>query len=948
MKKLLLFVVTLLFSVSLFAAEYGIYTKSSPIRYVVTSGDVKGYATTDMKAKVVKSFSAGDRIYVNSDKRTMVDGMPWIQVSGEEIYVFARYLTMESNPNYVYKAPQRAKKSQFHFGFYDLPKWLGWTLLLTWLIMALAGTLLSVNMNELLRHRYRPLNKVEKFLCSIFYFPLFIGWRVFPGWVHNGSKARKTADYKEFKRKYNRKEQKNHLAEFCEAGVPVSTLKENYGNGMRKILFYNKEPYICFLKFAMIVILAFFATILLFLILGGLIWLFCWIARVAMVGLFWILVVALGLGALAGVFVAIFSDELGCFGKILALAGGLLAGFLSLAMVRFGEDVADWGLAVVEWGNYVFSVFNIGQVGLYLVSQYWLTALILAVTPLLLFLACAVVFFIFAESMIAYENIRLKKYNVTHPCPVCQHPSEPATYLSHGYELPVPLRPSVWGLFHITHPATGEKMPTLFLNGKDKLERKCNHCDRVIGAEIGTEKHIAVAGVKNSGKTVLLYRMVAEILRLKYGRFTDEMDSSGESLKSHVDTIMNGEKMSVDSDKTNLERKRSIQLLVQHSGSSLPYRLFLDDVAGEMFTYENAEDQAASFLRNTDTLILLIDPFVLNYKDLELSASMDKWYKRQDPKLLSQEFEFLEAVETLNGLIKKQKTAKEISQMKLMVTFVKADTGYLAGVDSSKEANLREFAVDGLGLSTEIQKLEQLFGEKNTSYHAVSAWESVKVSGFDNFLNDSFEKTGIEVRKIIPVAEGSSKKSHKTGAQLLEDARFKKFDKNSFGVFASNHYSAIMSAWAVGLFALTTVLITTGISISNSISKKNYAKAMASVTSMMKQPCNYEPTIKYIDNQLNTMSFSDEGRKALAKKRTEISTERQNKVDDAMSVLYTNLVPKSGMSNAEISAKYGALDTLRGLKEKLDELEKLVPDDQEYLGYKKRFEDLLKKYRITL
>lgn len=947
MKKLLLFVVTLLFSVSLFAAEYGIYTKSSPIRYVVTSGDVKGYATTDMKAKVVKSFSAGDRIYVNSDKRTMVDGMPWIQVSGEEIYVFARYLTMESNPNYVYKAPQQAKKSQFHFGFYDLPKWLGWTLLLTWLIMALAGTLLSVNMNELLRHRYRPLNKVEKFLCSIFYFPLFIGWRVFPGWVHNGSKARKTADYKEFKRKYNRKERKNHLAEFCEAGVPVSTLKENYGNGMRKILFYNKEPYICFLKFAMIVILAFFATILLFLILGGLIWLFCWIARVAMVGLFWILVVALGLGALAGVFVAIFSDELGCFGKILALAGGLLAGFLSLAMVRFGEDVADWGLAVVEWGNYVFSVFNIGQVGLYLVSQYWLTALILAVTPLLLFLACAVVFFIFAESMIAYENIRLKKYNVSHPCPVCQEPSEPATYLSHGYELPVPLRPSVWGLFHITHPATGEKMPTLFMNGKDRLERRCKHCDRVIGAEIGTEKHIAVAGVANSGKTVLLDRMMAEILRLKYGCFTDDLGEHAASITSVLDSIKNGEKMSFKADKTEEGRRRSIQFLVEHSGSSLPYRLFLDDVAGEMFTYDGVKSADAAFMKNTDTLILLIDPFTLRHDDLVLSQRMDNWYGLQDKKALEATFNFIEAVQVLANLVKDHRNSKEIAKMKLMVSFVKTDAGYLKGVDTAVEENLRQFAIVDFGLSAAITSLENLFGN-NISYHAISAWESVKVSGFDNFLNDCFEKTGIEVKKITPVAESSSKKSHKTGAQLLEDARFKKFDKNSFGVFASNHYSAIMSAWAVGLFALTTVLITTGISISNSISKKNYAKAMASVTSMMKQPCNYEPTIKYIDNQLNTMSFSDEGRKALAKKRTEISTERQNKVDDAMSVLYTNLVPKSGMSNAEISAKYGALDTLRGLKEKLDELEKLVPDDQEYLGYKKRFEDLLKKYRITL
>ena len=138
------------------------------------------------------------------------------------------------------------------------------------------------------------------------------------------------------------------------------------------------------------------------------------------------------------------------------------------------------------------------------------TALVISAAPLLLFLAAAVLFMIFAFGLMIYENIKMKRYNVSHPCPFCGEHSEPAVYLSDGIPLHVPLRPSVWGMFNITHPATGEKMPTLFLKGKDNLDRRCVHCDNLISAKIGAEKHIAVAGVPNSGKSTLLNRIVSE------------------------------------------------------------------------------------------------------------------------------------------------------------------------------------------------------------------------------------------------------------------------------------------------------------------------------------------------------------------------------------------------------------------------------------------------------
>ena len=50
----------------------------------------------------------------------------------------------------------------------------------------------------------------------------------------------------------------------------------------------------------------------------------------------------------------------------------------------------------------------------------------------------------------------------------------------------------------------------------------------------------------------------------------------------------------------------------------------------------------------------------------------------------------------------------------------------------------------------------------------------------------------------------------------------------------------------------------------------------------------------------------------------------------------------------EISARYGALDNLRDIKSKIAELELLIPQDEEFIGYKDKFESIIKRYNINL
>ena len=53
------------------------------------------------------------------------------------------------------------------------------------------------------------------------------------------------------------------------------------------------------------------------------------------------------------------------------------------------------------------------------------------------------------------------------------------------------------------------------------------------------------------------------------------------------------------------------------------------------------------------------------------------------------------------------------------------------------------------------------------------------------------------------------------------------------------------------------------------------------------------------------------------------------------------------MSNFEISLKYNALD-LKKFQQYFDEFQKLAPNDAQYLKYRKLFDQLLLKYKVSL
>lgn len=881
--KFLIVLFAIACNMNVIAKDYGSDKTACDIRYFVTAGTANVYNDTSTQAKRVRKLNAGDYIYVDKDTiynnvydSAAGEGESWIKISGEEEYVLSHLLTIDDNPHYIKNEDAEVletRESIFKFGFYDFPEWLIISMLCVWIVMSLFLCYRYADFR--INLRYNPIDKKPVFLD--------------------------TPD-------------------------PV------YGYGQPKVMFFSGAPYILFLKIAACFIVSFLATILLFIVIGGLVWLFTWMIAL----IYWVLLIGLYLLGAAAVL------------NVLARFIGTRIVSVIVAVIVFGiaEMVSSFEYlikdVVLEWGISVFATFNVFSVGVYLVKTYWLTALCISFVPLLIFLSIAILYLSYAGIVRLIEYYSMKKYNVSHPCPYCGESSEPATYLSEGMPLHVSLRPGVWGMYSITHPLTGEKMPTLFRGGKDNFQRRCKYCDHVISANIGTPKHIAIAGVPNSGKSTLIYRIISELYRIKVRghnvcSFTDDLGDKETEVNEFLKTIEDGQKMVVFPGKTSDGRHKSIQLLMQRAETSLPYRLYVNDIAGEMFTIDSNDYQNAPFFKLTDVLIFALDPFTMKAYDLDFSPEFASWYKKNvgDKKDITGKVDLYEAFDVLINTIKKYRKPNGI---KLMITYVKTDTGYLNGIEGASSDSLKQFAIEEMGLEGIINKLE-IEGFK-ISFHSISASESAEKSGISAYIDNILNNMGVSFANLTEKHFQDRKVQSKLETNKAKEKRKVDVTKNPNKNIKLKGVVTVILTFILGFMILSAAS-----SYMLKIQQENYEEIMVLVNEASKKENNYNEVLSIIKTSVAEKTLSDDHVQKLTEIYTYNDRERRKEVSKLRGILYANFESRNGrMSNVELSLKYNMLD-----KKKFDgyfeKFKLLAPDDSMYLKYSSLYNQLLTKYK---
>ena len=507
---------------------------------------------------------------------------------------------------------------------------------------------------------------------------------------------------------------------------------------MKRLWVFNPNAYLTFSGLSGTIAGGFLAAFLLILIVAFITLVFFYIVC----GLIWLVIIAGCIVVLVGAVVLfIEKSEEGLFG------------LLGVPVVIFYKSLKETASDMAHKGVELFHSMNPLDLCVEIVKDNWKTALDVAVAPLLFLLAIALIWLLVAGFVSLIESIVMSRYNVKHPCPNCGLPSEPAQYVigrnSDGMPevLPVHLRPGVYGIFSLRAPNEGRKLPTLFFNGKDKLERICPHCHTTIRADVGQEKHVAVAGVTQSGKTTLLYRIIAELERNYEADITDNMGVNHASIDRFVNHIMDGSEIEEYPPKTSEIRHRSIQMMLRHKGAVIPYKLYLNDLAGEMFAVEGNKAEDAPFFKNTDVILFVIDPMTMRSSDLDFGDDFAAWYKAnvglQSDN--SGKIDVEMALDVLKNTLEKHRKKKtDIEKIPLMILLSKADTGYLNDIDISSSDEIRTFIQEQMGLDKFVYMASTSFSD--VSYHAVSAKATVfdEISGVDALIHDLFVKLKID------------------------------------------------------------------------------------------------------------------------------------------------------------------------------------------------------------
>lgn len=252
----------------------------------------------------------------------------------------------------------------------------------------------------------------------------------------------------------------------------------------------------------------------------------------------------------------------------------------------------------------------------------WLSTLhiaILGISFLFVYLAFSIVWLA--------DRIYLKVQHISTACPnpdcqsryhlpayVC---SNPACMLVH-----TDLTPGKWGILH-RECLCGTKLPTTFLNGRERLTAICPHCWEDLKDEAGepvvtliaeggrsVQISIPIIGNKSVGKTCYINYAVTSLreeIALSRGwafAFEDETD------QARYARAMSNLDAGRRPDATFDHRLTAYKFFLRSDAWPIPKQIYIYDVAGEIFSsaFEVGSQQTYGF---SDGFLILLDPFSL-------------------------------------------------------------------------------------------------------------------------------------------------------------------------------------------------------------------------------------------------------------------------------------------------------------------------------------------------
>lgn len=491
-------------------------------------------------------------------------------------------------------------------------------------------------------------------------------------------------------------------------------------NGMSRLWMYDSSRYLNVLSYFGIALGCFIGAILLIALVGGIAWLNAWIIRILFIIIIWVGIILTVIGALAAL---AKSEEV-----VIVLIPGII-------ILCFSNTLEEWGESIVYQSFSFLQRVNMIGWGFNFFVNLWDIILLIFFAPIILFLLVALVIILVNTLLNGFEWVVTRIYSIRRPCPICGNTQTP-DYIVEGKVHPVKLHPGTYGVFTQRSPVTGKLIPTMLMNGKGKLIRKCPHCGTIINADtkrtFGTDIHIGFVGPRSSGKSYLLYSGLSDLVK-SHSDYIQQIDADQE-------TKIGPKKQRIDARQgiqTNVANKyRAVQLMVSSKLRPVPYHLFFYDVAGEKFNAASSSYKTAmDFYKNVQSIVFIIDPSMIDYTGIPASEKVKNWanspsVNQGEKYRIDNSFSVLKDI--LESVGRKPK--------KIDFTFVctKADMGYFEADGFVRkdvtERGIEQFVRNSLGLGNLVNSAKASFDSVHFFEISVTDGDTSKLKHLFEFL----------------------------------------------------------------------------------------------------------------------------------------------------------------------------------------------------------------------
>ena len=286
---------------------------------------------------------------------------------------------------------------------------------------------------------------------------------------------------------------------------------------------------------------------------------------------------------------------------------------------------------------------------------------------LVVFLSLMLIIYLTYITVYLLDLIFRKIKQLSNTCSNCQHKIKIPVYICPrcGVEH-TKLIPSKYGIFK-RKCNCGEKLPTIFLTGREKLESKCPYCDIDLGDTAHVDITIPVVGGPSAGKTCYIHMAMADIEKNAYNdhklEYEYDINNSTDEYAINMSYLNDGSVPAKTSDmrlrfyRFYLKPKRAFKHLIS-----------LCDVGGEIYDDSASLGEQIAFT-HTKAFMMIIDPLSITEYRKELEKTVDVAQYGPSAKEIDEVLTMLiTTLENMCGI-----SSKEMMNRDVAIVFSKAD-----------------------------------------------------------------------------------------------------------------------------------------------------------------------------------------------------------------------------------------------------------------------------------